>query len=729
MKRHLFTLTLSFMLISISQAQVILQENFESGSFPTGWTQETNATDGGWKIGSSSGLSSQYWPIPSNGSTRIAATNDDGCNCDKNQDRFITPLLDFTGYNEIALQVDVFFGKGTFQSFSEEAAIEISLDGATWTGLEDLHGHGGWDTHFINLSDYAGEDSVYVSFNYSDGGGYLYGLAIDNVTIAVPPTIDASLVELNSKPYGEENTNIVISGTAFNMGITPIISLEIVYTINGGNAVSAILDGLNIQPFEYFEVSHPTPWESPMAGLYDVKVDINAVNGTGDENPNNNSLTFQTEIYPQIVPPNKIDEFLQGEPIFTTIATAGDELNKPTDLDFFPILGKNELWVVNERTESVGGSTVTIYDAGTPDQTLLPRADGNSWHFMSLPTGIAFSDNFNFATSTGIKDANHSGGTFTGPALWSSDPAVYAQPSGGNGSHLDMLHGSPYSMGIASESDNVFWVFDGWNETIVRYDFQNDHGPGNDDHADGLVRRYMEIEVKRDGNVPSHLVIDKPSGWLYAVDIGNNRVIRLDINSGEVMNALPLINEPLAEHSQMGNVTWEVIIDSLDRPCGIEVIGNRLLVGEYTSGEIIVYDIDNNFAELGRIVTGEAGLTGLKIGPDGSIWYTNRIENTLTRLEPGEVTATEEEMVLAQIRVWPNPSLGTILIELPDDLVNSRNEVWLSDMTGKTIRQWADIKGRQQLNFGELMDGIYALTVFNNTFFQTTKILLRKDSN
>lgn len=151
---------------------------------------------------------------------------------------------------------------------------------------------------------------------------------------------------------------------------------------------------------------------------------------------------------------------------------------------------------------------------------------------------------------------------------------------------------------------------------------------------------------------------------------------------------------------------------------GIEVIGNRLLVGEYTSGEIIVYDIDNNFAELGRIVTGEAGLTGLKIGPDGSIWYTNRIENTLTRLEPGEVTATEEEMVLVQIRVWPNPSLGTILIELPDDLVNSRNEVWLSDMTGKTIRQWADIKGRQQLNFGELMDGIYALTVFNNTFFK-----------
>lgn len=48
-----------------------------------------------------------------------------------------------------------------------------------------------------------------------------------------------------------------------------------------------------------------------MAGLYDVKVDINAVNGTGDENPNNNSLTFQTEIYPQIVPPIRLMNFFR----------------------------------------------------------------------------------------------------------------------------------------------------------------------------------------------------------------------------------------------------------------------------------------------------------------------------------------------------------------------------------------------------------------------------------
>lgn len=67
--------------------------------------------------------------------------------------------------------------------------------------------------------------------------------------------------------------------------------------------------------------------------------------------------------------------------------------------------------------------------------------------------------------------------------------SIYAEPSGGNGSHLDMLHESPYCQGIASETLNRFWVVDGNLGDIVMYDFKADHGPGNNDHADGVVHR------------------------------------------------------------------------------------------------------------------------------------------------------------------------------------------------------------------------------------------------
>ncbi|MBI5915200.1 MAG: choice-of-anchor J domain-containing protein [Bacteroidetes bacterium] len=727
MKLTLLSLFFTLLSTAFLQAQVLFQEDFEAGNIPAGWTNQTLATDGGCKVGTPSALSSQYWPVESNGSTRVAASNDDACNCVKNQDYLVMPPLDFSAVNAAVLSVDVFFQANTYQGATERLTVEVSLDNLTWTEVEDLHGHGGWDTHLLNLSAYAGAGSVYIAFHYNDGGGWLYGGAIDNVSVQVPALLDAKLTEVHAKKYGEEMAENHVSTTIFNNGVSAITSLEVSYSVNGGAPVAATENGLNIEPFTFYEFHHPTPWTADASGLYNVTVEITAVNGGPDEDAANNSLSAETEIFPHVVVPNRIDEFLLAAPVFTTIATSTNQLDKPTDLDFFPILGKNELWVVNERTETLGGSTLTIYDPDAADPEFLQRVDGNAWHFMSLPTGIAFSDNFNFATSPGVQDANHSGGTFTGPALWSSDPDIYAQPSGGNGSHLDMLHGSPFSMGIASEADNVFWVFDGWNQTIVRYDFQGDHGPGNDDHANGVVRRYTEISVKKDANIPSHLVLDKATGWLYAVDNGNDRVLRLDINSGSVVGSLPLINEPLAEHSEMGGVDWEVIVqDSIERPCGIEVMGNRLLVGDYTSGDIYVFDIENGFAELGRIATGQAGLTGIKVGPDGAIWYTNRLQNSLTKVVPGEVSATGEQAWESSISVSPNPTSGNLLVRLPEMPAGSEVSLEVSDLTGRKLLTKKGNASIQQLDLGNLSGGLYLLSIRSGAFFATRKVVLEK---
>ena len=639
-------LSFGFIVLSLTflKAQILLEEDFEGGVVPPGWTITSSATDGGWKVGSPASLSSQFFSIQSNGSNNIAATNDDACNCNKSDEYFITPPLDFTNLTAVILSFDSYYADNLYQGNQEDATIEASTDGVNWEVLEDLHGHGSWDKHTVDLSNYAGESSVYIGFRYDDAGGWLYGFGIDNVVVEVPPTLEVALVELEDRIYGEVNKDIPIKGTIYNGGTDEITSINISYFVNGTEEGSEQIDNLNISSFEFSPFELTNSWQPTSSGDYNIEVVISEVNGQSDENVDDNSDDFDTEIFDEVIVPNKIADLIANAPILTEMTEASSDLNKPTDLDFFPILGKDELWIVNQRTESAGGSTLTISDATTDPSEFWLRVDGNAWHFMSLPTGIAFSDdNFNFATSPGVKDANHNGGTFTGPTLWSSHPEIYAQPSGGNGSHLDMLHGSPYSMGIAHEVDNVFWVYDDWNKDIVRYDFVEDHGPGNDDHADAIVRRYQNLGIDADGDIPNHMVLDKATGWLYFVDNGNDRVIRLDINSGSVQGPLPLINEALAEHSAMGSFTYEVIIETgLDRPCGIEVFENRLLVGDYANGDIIVYDMDNDFAEIGRIPTLETGLTGIKIGPDGNIWCTNRIENTLTMIEPGEPTSISE---------------------------------------------------------------------------------------
>ena len=88
----------------------------------------------------------------------------------------------------------------------------------------------------------------------------------------------------------------------------------------------------------------------------------------------------------------------------------------------------------------------------------------------------------------------------------------------------------------------------------------------------------------------------------------------------------------------MSGVEYETIIDSgLVLPTGIDLIENYLLVSDYSSGEIIVYDIsqNDNIQELKRLQTNMVNdVMGIKVGPDGSIWYVCTNSNQLYQMLP-----------------------------------------------------------------------------------------------
>lgn len=323
----------------------------------------------------------------------------------------------------------------------------------------------------------------------------------------------------------------------------------------------------------------------------------------------------------------------QTSPEFKMIAGISERVIQPQDLDFHSQVD-NQLWVINKGNDAQGGTTVTIFNPGKDDQKEEFRKDGNSWHFMAFPSGIAFSPNYNtWATTANIQDANRRGGSFTGPSLWSGDMNVYAMPSGGNGSHLDMLHGSPYSMGIAAQENNIFWVYDGYNGHLVRYDFVDDHGPGNDDHSDGKIHRFTDVGLQRDGSYPHHLVLDDNKEWLYVADGPNKRIFRVNIKTGSKTADLPLRNELLAEHWEVTGAATEVVYDkNLDKPCGIEIVGNRLFVTDNATGEIIAINVETK-EEIGRVNTGNAGITGIVYG-QGKLWYANQSTNGIYVVEP-----------------------------------------------------------------------------------------------
>lgn len=353
---------------------------------------------------------------------------------------------------------------------------------------------------------------------------------------------------------------------------------------------------------------------------------------------------------------NYLDRYLTGTPVYATMADASNQVSQPRDLDFKPF--SNELWIANKGGAS-GSSMVLVFNAGLPSQSIQYRKDSHTDHFMAYGSAMAFGDNGNWGSTGEIKNTATPSSTFMGPTLWSGDTSIFAavfqnnwDPAKPLGSHLDMLHQSPFSMGIAHDSANVFWVNDGHNGNLCRYDFASDHSSGYDDHSNGLIWRYTDISLTREVNIPGHMVEDKSTGWLYIVDAGTRKLKRVNTNTGTVGATLTVPStspEALVSYRAVTGATVQVLDSFLSsQPTGVDVYNGRMIVSDYANGNIHLYDISvNPVVKLGTIATGQSGIMGVKIGPDGKIWFVNYTQNTVVRISPAStptIDASIEEI-------------------------------------------------------------------------------------
>ena len=198
------------------------------------------------------------------------------------------------------------------------------------------------------------------------------------------------------------------------------------------------------------------------------------------------------------------------------------------------------------------------------------RRDRNHSHFMPAPTSLAFgADETNDAAvnpalarghlrhlpgvaqrrqrlhgsgvlverSVGLRGPQRDAGLAPGHAP--PEPGVHGHCLGGRGQRLlDVRRAQP---------------------SISRYDFQQDHGVGNDNHDDGLIWRYGAGQVKAVPNVPSHLHFRAEDQMVYVADTGNGRVVKLAASSGSKAGPLgPKQDE--AESWQMSGAPFTEVV-------------------------------------------------------------------------------------------------------------------------------------------------------------------------
>lgn len=361
-----------------------------------------------------------------------------------------------------------------------------------------------------------------------------------------------------------------------------------------------------------------------------VAPDVNDANNSNNSN-NLNNANNASDLTPLPVLGNGSNSLDEVE--LAVVATSAEDLNGPRDLEFNPT-APEQLWIVNVNDNT----TVVLTDPGTEDQSALWFGAPGRDHFMARPSALAFGTLNVFATAQETDEITQAStpADFMGPTLWSADLRIF---DGGHGGHLDMLHNSPNGAGVAWETDNAYWIFDGYHESLTRYDFQADHGPGGADHSDGIIARYAEGEVSYVEDVPSHMEVQ--GQLLYVADTGNNRIATLDITTGEYGRTMgPGYDGPTVDMHKMTNTTVETLVDGesvgLVRPSGLEIRNNTIFVSDNATSKIYAFDLNGkllDWLDLSSEVE-EGGLMGLAIDVDGNLWAVDNVENRVLRISP-----------------------------------------------------------------------------------------------
>jgi hypothetical protein len=256
------------------------------------------------------------------------------------------------------------------------------------------------------------------------------------------------------------------------------------------------------------------------------------------------------------------------------------------------------------------------------------------------------------------KEANY----FMGPTLYNSNPRnrnlvnrlgdACREEEPCYFLHSDMLHEAPACIGIAHDPEtlsaygNVYWAFDSTGNQrtgqLVRFDYQQPHGPGSMDHAVAAVRRYPEVELDRGPpGVHAGMVVHPTRREVYIAVPGANKIIVVDADSGSFARSAreeyPIYSNrlPSFEYSIWECVQQKDFATGISMPTGLvlSLDGERLFVAERQSGKIIVFEVSSG-ARLYSISTNFKSIGGLSFSPaSNQLHFVDDETNTLNSVQ------------------------------------------------------------------------------------------------
>jgi len=252
------------------------------------------------------------------------------------------------------------------------------------------------------------------------------------------------------------------------------------------------------------------------------------------------------------------------------------------------------------------------------------------------------------------KEANY----FMGPTLYDSSPDPAKRNLVGKLSepckaydddcyllHADMLHEAPDCGGLlhdpetASAYGTAYWYSDGWNQELVRLDFQQPHGPGFMDHSIAAVRRYPDVPIQVRMGAHAGLAFHASTSMLFAASTNEGVVRAFTTTSGTyagtAREAYPIFSSrlPSFEYSIYGCADVRVFASGLSGPTGLAIANDRLFVAELDAARISVYAVASG-ALLDTLQLPGVRPQGIAFAPlSGLLYITDTDADRLLRVD------------------------------------------------------------------------------------------------